>query len=113
MRDATHNAITAILDTDPTIPNPDRLIILHTCKNPRVKMRGKKVIPMLLTFQQVVQIFQMSTRTIRRMYGSGLLHGIRFSGKSIRFRAEELERVIKVLTVGKGLSVQSKSPTKE
>ena len=66
----------------------DRLLKMNTCS-----------IPTLLTIKQVAEILQVSQRTVLRMHKDGLLHGVRFSRKLIRFRAQELERVIRTLSV--------------
>ena len=99
MKAETYQAIKAVIERDPTMPNQERTAILQACKNLKTEKPDKKPTLALLTTRQVAEILQVSTRTVRRMNKNGLLHSIKLSARLIRYRADEVDRVIQALTV--------------
>lgn len=95
MRPETYRAIKAIIETDSTIPEPERIAILKTCKSPIIKKPDKTT---LLSSKQTAQALQVCPTTVRRMEKRGMLHGVRFSARTIRFRADEIEKIIETQT---------------
>lgn len=51
----------------------------------------------LLTRQQVAEALQVNPRTIARWEEKGLLKPLKFSARSIRYRWEDVERLIEEL----------------
>lgn len=93
MRIETYQAIKAILDTDVTIPAPDRLAILQTCKSPIPKTPAKKEAPRLLKVRQVAEILHVHPKTVQRMVKRGLFQPVRLSSRAVRYLADEIIKV--------------------
>ena len=83
----TLTAIKAILESDTTVLDEERRLILSVCRSPR-RPRAKR----LCTTRQAAEILSCHVKTVLRYAKQGRLHPIYHSARKIRFDRDEIER---------------------
>jgi len=97
MKPATYRAITAILETDPSIPGAQKQAIQHACEglepatHPPTRER-----PQFVTVREAAEILCTSTRTIWRLARIGKLTRIKLGHRSTRFRMADIANITSV-----------------
>ena len=93
MTPQTLKAITAILETDPTLSDPQKTLILRACRQPEgVARQIREPELRYLTAKGVAEILSTSVRTVWRLAKTGQLKPVRIAGCT-RFRLEDIARL--------------------
>jgi excisionase family DNA binding protein len=91
MKPATYRAITAILETDTSIPGAQKQAIQRACEGldpvPHPQTRER---PQFVTPREAAEILCTSTRTIWRLVSIGKLQRIKLGHRSTRIRLADI-----------------------
>lgn len=97
MKPATYRAITAILETDTSIPGAQKQVILRACEGldpvPHPPTRER---PQFVTPREAAEILCTSTRTIWRLLRIGKLQRIKLGHRSTRIRLADIANITSV-----------------
>ncbi len=89
-----YNAVEAILEADTSLSKQDKVKILAVCKNPSMFVEPvERILPRVLTLNEVAQILRVTRTTIWRMMKDGRLRRMDYWGRA-RFRQDEVERLM-------------------
>jgi len=93
-----YNAVEAILEADTSLSKQEKVKILAVCKNPRMFVEPvERILPRVLTLNEVAQILRVTRTTIWRMMKDGRLRKMDYWGHA-RFRQDEVERLVGIGT---------------
>jgi excisionase family DNA binding protein len=97
MKPATYRAITAILETDTSIPGAQKQAIQRACEGlepvPHPPTRER---PQFVTPREAAEILCTSTRTIWRLLRIGKLQRIKLGHRSTRIRLADIANITSV-----------------
>jgi excisionase family DNA binding protein len=95
MLTSVYNIITAALEADGTLSSSEKAKIMAVCNNPGKFIEpSDKPLPQLLTSYEVMEILKISKSSLRRMLDRGDLPIVHLLQRQIRFRLEDVEKLI-------------------
>jgi excisionase family DNA binding protein len=90
----TLRALRAILETDQTVSEAQRKVILRACETPDATCQPTRTAPMrMLTARDVADMLHVSKRMVWDLAARGRLRRIRLGSRCTRFRMDDVERL--------------------